>query len=90
MCQSMMQGSNENIKEIIGIISILDYLILSSNMCYTTVLYSFQDRKDVILMKIKNEIEVKKKRVGYTVDTKESKTYGCVCTCCHADELPWS
>ena len=36
MCHSMMQESNENIKEIIGIISILDYLILSSNPCYTT------------------------------------------------------
>ena len=29
-----------------------------------------------------------KKRVGYTVDMKESKKYGCVCTCCHADDLP--
>ena len=28
MCHSMMQGSNENIKEIIGIVSILDYLDL--------------------------------------------------------------
>ena len=35
-----------------------------------------------------NEIEVKKKRVGYTGDTKESKKYGCVCTCCHVDDLP--
>ena len=33
-CQSMMQGSNENIKEIIGIISILDYLDLIHN-CIT-------------------------------------------------------
>ena len=32
----MMQGSNENIKEIIGIISILNYLIFSSNPHYTT------------------------------------------------------
>ena len=30
-----------------------------------------------------------KKRVGYTGDTKESKKYGCVCTCCHTDNLPW-
>ena len=22
-------------------------------------------------------------------DTKESKKYGCVCTCCHTDNLPW-
>ena len=29
-----------------------------------------------------------KKRVGYTGDTKESKKYGCVCTCCHKDDLP--
>ena len=35
-----------------------------------------------------NEIEVTKKRFGYTWDTKESKKYGCVCTCCHADDLP--
>ena len=36
-----------------------------------------------------NEIEVTKKRVGYTADTKESKKYGCVCTYCHIDDLPW-
>ena len=36
----------------------------------------------------KNEIEVTKKGVGYTGDTKESKKYGCVCMCCHADDLP--
>ena len=30
-----------------------------------------------------------KKRVGYTGDTKESKKYGCVCTCCHIDNLSW-
>ena len=29
-----------------------------------------------------------KKRVGNPGDTKESKKYGCVCTCCHADDLP--
>ena len=29
-----------------------------------------------------------KKTVGYTGDTKESENYGCVCTCCHADDLP--
>ena len=33
----------------------------------------------------KNEIEVTKKSVSYTGDTKESKKYGCVCTCCHAN-----
>ena len=32
--------------------------------------------------------EVTKKRVGYIGDTKESKKYGCVCTCCHANDLP--
>ena len=32
-----MQGSNENIKEIIGIVSISDYLIFSSNPRYTRV-----------------------------------------------------
>ena len=37
----------------------------------------------------KNEIEVTKKRVDYTGDTKESKKYGCVYTCCHADDLSW-
>ena len=30
-----------------------------------------------------------KKRVGYTGGTKELKKYGCVCTCCHKDGLPW-
>ena len=30
-----------------------------------------------------------KKRVGYTGDAKESKKYGCVCSCCHANDLPW-
>ena len=34
-----------------------------------------------------NETEVMK-RVGYTGDTKECKKYGCVCSCCHADDLP--
>ena len=38
MCHSMMQGSNENIKEIIGIVSISDYFIFSSNLHYTTSL----------------------------------------------------
>ena len=28
-----------------------------------------------------------KKRVGNPGDTKESKKYGCVCMCCHADDL---
>ena len=37
-----------------------------------------------------NDIEVTKKRVGYTQDTKESKKYGCLCTCCHENDLPWS
>ena len=32
---SMMRGSNENIKEIIGIVSNSDYLIFSSNPHYT-------------------------------------------------------
>ena len=32
---------------------------------------------------------MRKKRVSYTGDTKESKMYGCVCTCCHVDDLPW-
>ena len=27
-------------------------------------------------------------RVGYTGNMKESKKYGCVCTCCHAIDLP--
>ena len=29
-----------------------------------------------------------KKRVGNHWETKGSKKYGCVCTCCHADDLP--
>ena len=29
-----------------------------------------------------------KKRVGNCGETKGSKNYGCVCTCCHADDLP--
>ena len=29
-----------------------------------------------------------KKRVGNHGETKESKKYGCVCTCCHVDDLP--
>ena len=36
-----------------------------------------------------NDIEPTKKTVGYTGETKESKKCGCVCTCCHADNLPW-
>ena len=32
---------------------------------------------------------MKKKRVGYTGHTKEFMKYGCVCTCCHANDLPW-
>ena len=36
----------------------------------------------------KHEFEVTKKRLAYTGDTKESKKYGCVCTCCHIDNLP--
>ena len=33
-------------------------------------------------------IGVTKKRVGIRGETKESEKYGCVCTCCHADDLP--
>ena len=29
-----------------------------------------------------------KKRVKESRDSKESKKYGCVCTCCHANDLP--
>ena len=29
-----------------------------------------------------------KNTVGYTGDTKESKKYGCLCMCCHVDDLP--
>ena len=35
-----------------------------------------------------NAIGVTKKRVGNHEETKESKKYGCLCTCCHADDLP--
>ena len=34
-----------------------------------------------------NAIVVTKKRVANHGETKESKKYGCVCTCCHADDL---
>ena len=37
----------------------------------------------------KHENAVTKKRVGYSGNTKESKKYGCVCTCCHKHHLPW-
>ena len=30
-----------------------------------------------------------KKTVHNNRDTKESKKYGCVCTCCHRNDLPW-
>ena len=30
-----------------------------------------------------------RRELAYTGDTKESKKYGCVCTCCHIDNLPW-
>ena len=40
-CHSMMQGSNENIKEIIGIISILDYLKLIQ-ICVTQHSHLFE------------------------------------------------
>ena len=33
-------------------------------------------------------IGVTKQRVGYCGETKESKKYECVCTCCNADDLP--
>ena len=36
----------------------------------------------------KHEFTVTKKRLTNTGDTKESKKYGCVCTCCHIDNLP--
>ena len=36
----------------------------------------------------KHEFAVTKKRLTNTGDTKESKKYGCVCTCCHIDNLP--
>ena len=32
-------------------------------------------------------IGVTKKRVGNHGETKGSMKYGCVCTCCHADDL---
>ena len=35
-----------------------------------------------------HESEVTKKRGGYSIDTKESKKYACVYTCCHANDLP--
>ena len=35
-----------------------------------------------------NVIGVTKKRVGNCGETKGSKKYGCMCTCCHADDLP--
>ena len=35
-----------------------------------------------------NDIELKKKRVGYIGDTKESKKYGSFCIHCHANDLP--
>ena len=34
------------------------------------------------------ESEMTKKRVHDTGDKEESKKYGCVCTCCHANHLP--
>ena len=52
-------------------------------------MYPFQDRNDVIPMKIYISNGVTKRRVCYTGDTKESKKYGCVCTCCHIDNFPW-
>ena len=30
-----------------------------------------------------------KKRVKESGDLKESKKYGCVCTCCHANDSLW-
>ena len=33
--------------------------------------------------------EITKKRVHDSGDMKESKKYGCVCTCCHTTDLPW-
>ena len=35
-----------------------------------------------------NAIEVTQNKVGNSGETKESKKYGCVCTCCHTDDLP--
>ena len=41
-CHSMMQGSNENIKEIIGIVSILNYFNLIQILHYATSLFGFK------------------------------------------------
>ena len=36
-----------------------------------------------------DQSQMKKKRVHNNRDTKESKKYGCVCTYCHRNDLPW-
>ena len=35
-----------------------------------------------------DQSQMSKKRVHNNRDIKESKKYGCVCTCCHTNDLP--
>ena len=36
-----------------------------------------------------DQSQMTKKTVHSNRDTKELKKYGCVCTCCHRNDLPW-
>ena len=36
-----------------------------------------------------DQSQMTKKIVHNNRDTKELKKYGCVCTCCHRNDLPW-
>ena len=36
-----------------------------------------------------DESEMTKRRIDNNRNTTESKKYGCVCICCHRNDLPW-
>ena len=57
----------------------LKYIIHSTN-CRT---------KMTLILKENDQSQITQKTVHNNRDTKESKKYGCVCTCCHRNNLPW-
>ena len=68
--------------------NITSYIQKADMMKYAIHSTNLQDRNDLILMEM---IRVKWQRREFhnNRDTKESKKYGCVCTCCHRNDLPW-
>ena len=56
---------------------------------YSSYCNHCRTENDVILMQMNMTVKWTKKRVDDSRDMKESKKYRCVCTCCHANDLPW-